>query len=108
MITRRAFLPLLTLLVAIPGSAQSHHAAKGDSAADGAVLAVVATRSDKKTDPIRPEDLNLYENGVEQKIKNFVVDPSPSRIVILVDNSVSLQTTVEAMKEAAMQFAYEI
>lgn len=108
MIMRRAFLPLLTLLVAIPVFAQSHHSSKGDTASEGSVLSVVATRSDKKSDPIRPEDLSLYENGVEQKIKNFVVDPSPSRIVILVDNSQSLQTTVDAMKEAAMQFAYEI
>ena len=105
---RRAILPLLTLTLAIPVLAQSHHSEKGDSASAGAVLSVIATRDDKKTDPIRPENLDLYENGVEQKINNFVVDPSPSRIVILVDNSQTLQTTVDKMKEAAMQFAYEI
>jgi Ca-activated chloride channel family protein len=106
---RTAILPLLALLLAaysIP--AQSRHASKGDSATDGAVISVTAVRDDKKADPIKVEDLNLYENGVEQKIKNFAVDPSPSRIVILVDNSQTLQTSVEAMREAAMQFAYEI
>jgi VWFA-related protein len=106
--TRRAFLPVLTLLLAVPAFAQSRHSAKGDSATSGTVLSVVASRDDKKTDPIKIDNLNLYENGVEQKINNFVVDPSPSRIVILVDNSQTLQTSIDKMKEAAMQFAYEI
>ena len=105
---RRAILPLLTLLLATSFSAQSRHSAKGDGATEGTVLSVIASREDKKTDPIKLDNLNLYENGVEQKINNFVVDPSPSRIVILVDNSQTLQTSVDKMKEAAMQFAYEI
>ncbi|HTH50947.1 MAG TPA: VWA domain-containing protein [Pyrinomonadaceae bacterium] len=106
--TRRAILPLLTLLIAVPAFAQSHHASKGENATEGSVLSVFANRSDKKTDPIKVADLSLYENGIEQKIKNFVTDPSPSRIVILVDNSQTLQTSVDDMKQAAMQFAYEI
>lgn len=108
MYLRRAFLPFLTLLLAASLFGQSRHSAKGDSAAGGAVLSVIATREDKKPDPIRVENLNLYENGIEQKINNFVSDPSPSRIVLLVDNSQTLQTSVEKMKDAAMQFAYEI
>lgn len=86
---------------------QSRHSARGDSG-EGTVLTVTAIREDKKTDPIRPESLSLYENGVEQKIKNFAVDPSPAKIVILVDNSQTLPTSVEAMKKAVMEFAYEI
>jgi Ca-activated chloride channel family protein len=104
----RAILPFLSLLLAIPAFTQSRHSDRGESATAGAVLSVIASRNDKKTDPIRVENLDLYENGVEQKINNFVADPSPSRIVILVDNSQTLQTTVDKMKEAAMQFAYEI
>lgn len=106
--SRRAILPLLITLVATTAFAQSHHSDRGESATAGAVLPVIASRNDKKTDPIRVENLDLYENGVEQKINNFVADPSPSRIVILVDNSQTLQTTVDKMKAAAMQFAYEI
>ncbi len=106
--SRRALLPLLTLLFATPLISQSHHAARAENASDGAILSVIATRDDAKKDPIKAADLNLYENGVEQKIMNFVVDPSPSRIVILVDNSQTLQTTIDKMKQAAMQFAYEI
>ncbi|MFT3743746.1 MAG: VWA domain-containing protein [Pyrinomonadaceae bacterium] len=96
----------LTSLAGV-GSSQSRHSSKGD-AAEGTVLTVTASREDKKTDPIKPADLYLYENGIEQKIKNFALDPSPSKIVILVDNSQTLPTSVEKMKAAVMEFAYEI
>ncbi len=86
---------------------QSRRSVRGDSG-DGTVLAVTASREDKKTDPIRLTNLYLYENGIEQKIKNFALDPSPSKIVILVDNSQTLPTSVEKMKQAVMEFAYEI
>ncbi len=86
---------------------QSRRNAKGDSA-EGTILSVTMTREDKKTDPVRIENLFLYENGIEQKIKNFAMDPSPSRIVILVDNSQTLPTSLEKMKAAVMEFAYEI
>jgi Ca-activated chloride channel family protein len=75
---------------------------------EGTILSVTATREDKKTEPIKIDDLFLYENGIEQRIRNFTFDPSPSKIVILVDNSLTLQTSVDAMKKAAMEFAYEI
>lgn len=88
-------------------SAQSRRSAKGD-AAEGTILTVTASRDDKKTDPIKLDNLFLYENGIEQKIKNFALDPSPSKIVILVDNSQTLPTSVEKMKQAVMEFAYEI
>lgn len=90
------------------GSAQSRHASKGDAATEGTVINVVATRSDGKGERILPQSINLFENSVEQKIKNFTADPSPSRIVLLVDNSQSLQISVEDMKKAVMEFAYEI
>ena len=86
---------------------QSRHNTKGVDF-DGAVVTVTASREDKKADPIRIENLFLYENGIEQKIKNFSFDPSPSKIVILVDNSQTLPTSVEALKKAVMEFTYEI
>jgi len=75
---------------------------------EGTILTVTASRDDKKTDPIKIENLFLYENGIEQKIKNFSLDPSPSKIVILIDNSQTLPTSIENMKKAVMEFAYEI
>lgn len=89
------------------GAAQSRHNSQGVTL-EGTVLSVTARRTDTKTDQIKLENLYLYENGIEQKIKNFSFDPSPSRIVLLVDNSQTLPTDLAKMKEAAMEFAYEI
>lgn len=88
-------------------SSQSRRSVRGDSA-EGTTLTVTASREDKKAEPIKLENLFLYENGIEQKIKNFAVDPSPSKIVILVDNSQTLPTSIENLKKAVMEFAYEI
>ncbi|MCW5960996.1 MAG: VWA domain-containing protein [Pyrinomonadaceae bacterium] len=88
--------------------AQSGHSARNLTSADGTILSVVAERTDGKTDPIKLENLYLYENGIEQKIRNFSYDPSPSRIVLLVDNSQTLPANIEALKKATMEFAYEI
>ncbi len=96
-----------TFFSALLVSAQSRRNARGNDT-DGTILNVTAIRSDKKTDPIKIDELFLYENGSEQKIKNFSLDPSPARIVILVDNSQTLPTSIELMKKAAMEFAYEI
>lgn len=69
---------------------------------------VAAWRTDEKKDPIRVENLFLYENGIEQRIINFSYDPSPSKIAILVDNSQTLPTDIEKLKAATLEFAYEI
>ena len=105
---RKLLFPLiLTLILAYGASAQSGHASKGDSV-DGTVISLTAVREDKRAEPIKAQELFLYENGVEQRIINLVTDPSPARIVLLVDNSLTLPTSVEAMKQAVMEFAYEI
>jgi VWFA-related protein len=99
---------LISLLITAGTDGQSRHSARGDSAVEGTVISVTAVREDGKSDPIRGEGLHLHENGIEQKIKNFSMDPSPARIVLLVDNSQTLPTSIEALKQAAMEFAYEI
>ncbi len=94
-----------TVITSVP--AQSRHSSRyGDL--DGTIISVTAKRTDDKTDPIRIENLFLYENGFEQKIKNFSYDPSPSRIVLLIDNSKTVGADIERLKKAAMEFAYEI
>ena len=95
------------LLFSAAAYPQSRHSVKAGDSGD-AIISVTANRTDKKTDPIKVDNLFLYENGIEQKIKNFSYDPSPSRIVLLVDNSQTLPMDVEKMKKAAMEFAYEI
>ncbi len=105
---RTAFFSIICMLFLAPFiMAQSGHSLRGNSA-EGTILAVTAVRTDKKTDPIKIDNLNLYENGFEQKIKNFSLDPSPAKIVIVVDNSQTLPVSVENLKKAVMEFAYEI
>ncbi len=74
----------------------------------GEVLSVVANRTDGENKPIRTENLFLYENGIEQKIKNFSYDPSPAKILILIDNSQTIRPEIEKLQKAVMEFAYEI
>lgn len=89
--------------------AQSGHSLKTTSNLDGSILSVTAWRTgEKKDEPIKLENLYLYENGIEQKIKNFSFDPSPAKIAILVDNSQTLRADVDKMNKAVMEFAYEI
>ncbi len=89
-------------------NAQSRHSVKGADTSDGTIISVTAWRTDSKTDPIKPENIFLYENGIEQKIKNFSYDPSPAKIVLLVDNSQTVRADVEKLKQSVMEFAYEI
>lgn len=87
---------------------QSRYSQRGSGDDEGVTLSVTAWRTDKKTDPIRPENIFLYENGIEQRVKNFSYDPSPSKIVLLFDNSKTVPIDLEKMKKAAMEFIYEI
>lgn len=102
------FLSLCLVVFSVVASAQSRRNIKGTADSEGTIITVTASRTDKKTDPIKPENLFLYENGIEQKIKNFSYDPSPARIVLMVDNSQTLPTDLEKLKQATMEFAYEI
>ena len=86
---------------------QSRNNTRSTNDLDGTILPVTAMRAGS-TDPIKVENLFLYENGVEQKIKNFAYDPSPSKIVLLIDNSQTLRADVDSLKKATMEFAYEI
>jgi VWFA-related protein len=110
MISLRQTALLFTLLVFGNAAlfAQSGRSARSKGDLDGTIVSVTATRSDGKSDPIKPTNLYLYENAIEQKIKNFSYDPSPSRIVLLVDNSQTVPIEIEDMRSAVMEFAYEI
>ena len=77
---------------------QSRNNSRSTNELDGTVLNVTAWRTKQSEEPIRVENLHLYENGIEQKIKNFSYDPSPARIVLLVDNS---QTLLAVTADAA-------
>lgn len=72
------------------------------------MVSVVAKRDDDRTNPISSKELSVYDNGIEQSIRNFTPDPSPAHIVLLVDNSLTLRADVEKLEQAAREFAYEI
>jgi len=78
------------------------------NAAGGVMVGVVARRENKAPAPITSKDVAIYDNGIEQSIRNFTPDPSPARIVLLVDNSLSIRADVDKLEQAAREFAYEI
>ncbi|HXT62859.1 MAG TPA: VWA domain-containing protein [Pyrinomonadaceae bacterium] len=69
---------------------------------------VVAFRENESANPITSGDISLFDNGAEQQIKSFVPDRSAARIVLLVDNSLTIRADVEKLEAAALEFAYEI
>ncbi len=86
---------------------QSGH--RPDANSGGGVLVnVIAKRNDNKTTPITSKEISVYDNGIEQSIRNFSPDPSPAKIVLLVDNSLSIRADVDKLEAAAREFAYEI
>src|SRR5215213_6848124 len=78
------------------------------NAAGGVMVGIVARRDNKQANPITSKELSVYDNGIEQSIRNFTPDPSPARIVLLVDNSLTIRADVEKLEQAARDFAYEI
>ena len=109
-----AFSCLVMLALIASGIAPGHHAKgqagrRAHSGNEGAsVLNIIATRDDSSSVPITGKQMALYDNGVEQSIKSFSIDPSPSRLVLLVDNSLTIRADVEKLEEATGEFAYEI
>jgi VWFA-related protein len=78
------------------------------SSEGGVMVNVVATRTNNPGTHITAKQLSVYDNGVEQTIRNFTPDPSPARIVLLVDNSLTIRAEIEKLERAAREFAYEI
>src|SRR5438874_2803717 len=71
-------------------------------------LNVVAVRTDGAPSPITSKEISLFDNGVEQTIKSFSPDLSAAKIVLLVDNSLTIRADVDKLEAAALEFAYEI
>jgi len=106
--TRSATL-LLTVLALVSVSIFAQSGYKPNAGASGGVMVgVVARHDDNKTMPVTSKEVSVYDNGIEQTIRNFTPDPSPSRIVLLVDNSLTIRADVDKLEQAAREFAYEI
>src|SRR5215213_6558339 len=74
----------------------------------GMLLNVTAAREDGSDERVTSKEVSLYDGGQEQSIQAFTPDPTPARIVILVDNSLGLRADVEKLQKATREFAYEI
>src|SRR4030095_2731571 len=100
---------VLILIVACTGLLLGQAGRRPQTSNQGGVLVnVVARREDDASAQITAKQLAVFDNGVEQSIKNFTPDPSPARIVLLVDNSLSIRADVEKLEQSASEFAYEI
>jgi VWFA-related protein len=103
-------LPLLLLTLAGERAATGQAGRRTNSSAAGrdVLLNIFAARADASNNPISTREISLYDGGVEQTIKSFAPDQGPARIVLLVDNSLSLRADVEKLTQATREFAYEI
>jgi Ca-activated chloride channel family protein len=107
--TPRNLLTALLAIVALCGFAPGQAGRRSDrSNQNGVLINVVAKYEAASEAPITSRQLTLFDNGTQQDIKNLTRDPSPSRIVLLVDNSLTIRADVEKLEEAAQEFAYEI
>ena len=100
------FLLMIALTSQFVGG-QSRNNSKGISSIEGSVVSVTARRV-SGNEPVTLQEIFLYENSVEQRIRNFAFDTSPSRIVLLVDNSQGPRAELDALKAGVLEFAYEI
>lgn len=98
---------LVTAVLAVSIVGQSGYRPNAN-ASGGLMVGIIARRDDNKPAPITSKELSIYDNGVEQSIRNFTPDPSPARIVLLVDNSLTIRADVDKLEQAAREFAYEI
>lgn len=111
---------LLTSLLAV-NFAQSGRSTV--SSRRSTIVPVIAQRLDDPTKPrkllaanpgddtsqiIGKSELEFYDGGVVQKIEAFVPDQTPARIVVLLDNSATLQVDVEKLASVPAAFAPEI
>ena len=104
---RLTTLTLTALLLISTLFAQAGRRSHPDSNASSLVN-VVAVRTEGAATPITSKEISFFDNGVEQSIRNFSPDLSAAKIVLLVDNSLTIRADVEKLESAAQEFAYEI
>src|SRR5215813_15266817 len=78
------------------------------TAESSTMVNVVAVRANGAKGPITAKEISFFDNGVEQSIRSFAPDLSAAKIVLLVDNSLTIRAEVDKLEQAALEFAYEI
>ena len=104
----RAVLLLLAALTLATGIFGQSGVRPLSSSAGGVLVGVTAKRDTDQASPITGKEVSVYDNGIEQAIRNFTPDPSPAKIALLVDNSLTIRADVDKLEQAAREFAYEI
>src|SRR5690242_14417333 len=67
-------------------------------ASSSTLVNVVAVRTEGPAAPITAKDISFFDNGVEQNIRNFSPDLSAAKIVLLVDNSLTIRADVDKLE----------
>ncbi|MCI0387601.1 MAG: VWA domain-containing protein [Acidobacteria bacterium] len=67
-----------------------------------------AAKKEEDEKIIPKQAIDMYDGGVRQKIESFSPDPTPARIVVLMDNSLTLQSDVKKLASVPAAFAPEI
>lgn len=104
--TRALFIVLIMALLLGTLWAQAGRQAHPTSESS-TMVNVVAVRA-AGAGPITAKEISFFDNGVEQTVKSFAPDLSAAKIVLLVDNSLTIRADVEKLEQAALEFAYEI
>ena len=99
------FVVSVTFVTAIVG--QSGHRPV-NTGSGGVLVGLMAKRENAQGMPISSKEVAIFDNGIEQTIRSFTPDPSPAKIVLLVDNSLSIRADTDKLEQAAREFAYEI
>lgn len=100
---------LLTAVILLATMAIGQSGNRPLSTSSGGVLVgLVAKRENNQPTPVTSKEVAVFDNGIEQSIRNFTPDPSPAKIVLLVDNSLTIRADVDKLEKAAREFAYEI
>ncbi|MBO0860126.1 MAG: VWA domain-containing protein [Chloracidobacterium sp.] len=68
--------------------------------------AALNKEGDEKVIP--KQSIEFYDGGVRQQIQAFAPDPTPSRIVVVMDNSLTLQADTKKLASVPAAFAPEI
>src|SRR5512144_3286420 len=99
---------LLLIMVLLLGTLWAQAGRQSHPTSESSTMVnVVAVRTTGSA-PITAKDISFFDNGVEQTIKSFSPDLSAAKIVLLVDNSLTIRADVEKLEQAAREFAYEI
>jgi len=101
-------LGLSLISCAVLAYAQAGRRTAGTARERSALLNVTAARDNSPGSIIGSDEVALYDDGLEQKVQSFTPDPGPARIVLLVDNSLSVRADVPKLTQLAREFVYEI